>query len=83
MMRHSGLSPITLSNILYFNVKTSVGDEMGGLKKEAHGAGKEIAGSVKESVGKATGRHDIEARGKIETFAGKVEKKAGEVERKL
>jgi len=82
-LRHSGHSPITLSNIFYFDVYTSVGDEMGGLKKEAHGAGKEIAGGIKESVGKATGRHDIEARGKIEKFAGKVEKKVGEVERKL
>jgi uncharacterized protein YjbJ (UPF0337 family) len=64
-------------------MNTSFGDHMGALKKEAQGTGKEIAGGLKESAGKALGKRDLEAKGKVEKFSGKVEKKVGEVERKL
>lgn len=46
-------------------------------KDEAKGAAKDIAGSVKEGVGKATGDKRLEAEGAAERVEGKVQKGVG------
>ena len=46
-------------------------------KDEAKGAAKDIAGSVKEGVGKATGNERLEAEGLAERVEGKVQKGVG------
>lgn len=46
-------------------------------KDEATGAAKDIAGSVKEGVGKATGNERLEAEGVAERVEGKVQKGVG------
>ena len=46
-------------------------------KDEAKGAAKDIAGSVKEGIGKATGNERLEAEGVAERVEGKVEKGVG------
>jgi uncharacterized protein YjbJ (UPF0337 family) len=46
-------------------------------KDEAKGAAKDISGSVKEGVGKATGNERLEAEGVAERVEGKVQKGVG------
>ena len=46
-------------------------------KDEAKGTAKDIAGSVKEGVGKATGNERLEAEGVAERLEGKVQKGVG------
>ena len=46
-------------------------------KDEAKGAAKDISGSVKEGVGKATGHERLEAEGAAQRVEGKVQKGVG------
>ncbi len=46
-------------------------------KDEAKGAAKDIKGSVKEGVGKATGNERLQAEGAADRVAGKVQKGVG------
>ena len=46
-------------------------------KDEAKGAAKDIKGSIKEGVGKATGNERLQAEGAGERVAGKVQKGVG------
>ncbi len=46
-------------------------------KDEAKGAAKDIAGSVKEGIGKATGNERLQAEGIAERVEGKVQKGVG------
>ena len=48
-------------------------------KDEAKGAAKDIKGSAKEGIGKATGDRRMEAEGAAERAAGKVQKGVGAV----
>jgi uncharacterized protein YjbJ (UPF0337 family) len=50
---------------------------------EVKGKGKQVAGRVKESVGKIAGDRDLEDRGKQERFEGTVQENAGKVKRKV
>jgi uncharacterized protein YjbJ (UPF0337 family) len=46
-------------------------------KDQIKGAAKDVAGSVKEGVGKATGNRRMAAEGAAERVAGKVQKGVG------
>ncbi len=46
-------------------------------KDEATGAAKDIAGSAKEGIGKATGNERLQAEGVAERVEGKVQKGVG------
>jgi uncharacterized protein YjbJ (UPF0337 family) len=46
-------------------------------KDEAKGAAKDISGSIKEGVGKATGDERLQAEGASERVEGKVQKGVG------
>ncbi len=46
-------------------------------KDEAKGAAKDIAGSVKQAAGKATGDERLEAEGAAQRVEGKVQKGVG------
>ena len=46
-------------------------------KDEAKGAAKDIKGSIKEGVGKATGNDKMAAEGAADRVAGKVQKGVG------
>ena len=46
-------------------------------KDEAKGAAEDIAGSVKEGIGKATGNERLEAEGIAQRVEGKVQKGVG------
>ena len=46
-------------------------------KDEAKGAAKDIAGSVKEGIGKATGNERLQAEGVAERVEGKLQKGVG------
>lgn len=46
-------------------------------KDQVEGAAKDLKGSVKEGVGKATGNERLEAEGAGEKVAGKVQKGVG------
>lgn len=48
-------------------------------KHQVKGKLNEVAGEVKEHVGRATGDRDTEARGHAQEQQGKVEKKVGDV----
>jgi uncharacterized protein YjbJ (UPF0337 family) len=50
---------------------------------EVKGKGKQVAGKVKESVGKLAGDRDLEDKGKQERFEGSVQQTAGKVRRKV
>jgi uncharacterized protein YjbJ (UPF0337 family) len=50
-------------------------------KDQAEGTLHETKGKVKEKVGHAINRPDIEAEGQDEKVAGKVQKKIGQVEK--
>jgi len=46
-------------------------------KDEAKGAAKDISGSIKEGIGKATGNERLEAEGVAQRVEGKVQKGVG------
>ena len=46
-------------------------------KDEAKGAAKDVAGSIKEAAGKATGNDRLAARGAAERVEGKIQKGVG------
>jgi uncharacterized protein YjbJ (UPF0337 family) len=48
-------------------------------KDTVKGAAKDIAGSAKEAVGKATGNERLEAEGVAERAAGKLQKGVGNI----
>ena len=48
-------------------------------KDTVKGRLRELAGKVKEKVGRATGDADLEAEGQVDKVAGKVQKKIGQV----
>ena len=48
-------------------------------KDQIKGAAKDMKGSVKESVGKATGDRDMEAEGAADKTMGKVQKGVGDL----
>ena len=48
-------------------------------KDQIKGAAKDIAGSAKEGVGKATGNERLEAEGAAERVEGKVQKAVGAI----
>jgi uncharacterized protein YjbJ (UPF0337 family) len=50
---------------------------------EVKGKGKQVAGRMKEGVGRLAGDRDLEDRGKQERFEGNVQEKAGKVRRKV
>jgi uncharacterized protein YjbJ (UPF0337 family) len=52
-------------------------------KDQIAGKAKEINGTIKETVGKATGDTGLEADGKIEKVAGKVQNAVGDVKAAL
>jgi uncharacterized protein YjbJ (UPF0337 family) len=50
-------------------------------KDKAEGLGHEVKGAVRETVGHALNKPDVEADGKAERVAGKVQQKVGDVEK--
>ena len=46
-------------------------------KDEAKGAAKDVAGSIKEAAGKATGNDRLAAKGAAERVEGKIQKGVG------
>jgi len=50
-------------------------------KDQAKGKVDRIAGKVKEVVGAATGKRELEAEGKDQALAGKVREKLGQIEK--
>jgi len=52
-------------------------------KDQAEGKMHEVKGKVKEKVGHAMNKPDLEGEGRAEKIAGKVQKKVGEVEKVL
>ena len=48
-------------------------------KDTIKGAAKEAAGSIKQAVGKATGKEKLEAEGAAEKLGGKVQKGVGDL----
>ena len=46
-------------------------------KDQINGAAKDVAGSIKEGIGKATGNNKLAAEGAAERVAGKIEKGVG------
>jgi uncharacterized protein YjbJ (UPF0337 family) len=50
---------------------------------KAKGTFHEVKGKVKEKVGQATNRPDLEAEGQVEKIGGKIRKKIGQVEKVL
>ena len=53
------------------------------IKNKAKGKFHEVKGKVKEKVGRATNKHDLEAEGQGEKIGGKVQKKIGHAENVL
>jgi uncharacterized protein YjbJ (UPF0337 family) len=52
-------------------------------KKKWEGRGEQAKGKVKESVGKVTGKEDLEARGKAEQGKGKIQETLGKAKEKV
>jgi uncharacterized protein YjbJ (UPF0337 family) len=52
-------------------------------KDQVQGKYHEASGAVKEKIGSAIGKPNLEARGQDEKVAGKVQKKVGQVEKVL
>lgn len=52
-------------------------------KDKAEGKFHEVKGKVKEEVGRATNKPDLEAEGQVEKISGKVQKKIGQMEKIL
>lgn len=50
-------------------------------KNNAEGKMHQAKGKIKETVGKAVGNRDLEAKGKIENLDGKVQQKRGQIEK--
>jgi uncharacterized protein YjbJ (UPF0337 family) len=53
------------------------------FEDEVKGKGKQVAGKVKESVGRLAGDRDLEEKGKRERFEGSVQQTAGKVRRRV
>ena len=53
------------------------------IKDKAKGTLREVKGSVKEKVGRATNNPRLAAEGRIEKIGGKVQRKIGQVEKTL
>ena len=51
------------------------------LKDKLEGTGHEVKGAVKEAVGHATNKPDLESEGIAEKAAGKVQNKVGDIEK--
>ncbi len=56
---------------------------MGELTDKIKGAGNKVAGSVKESIGKATDNPELEAEGKIQKAKGAAQDAMGTIKGKL
>jgi uncharacterized protein YjbJ (UPF0337 family) len=52
-------------------------------KDQVKGVARQVQGSVKEAVGKATGNKRTQAEGAVEKAAGKVQKGYGDVKSKI
>lgn len=52
-------------------------------KDQVKGVAKQVAGSVKEASGKATGNKTTQAKGTAEKIAGKVQKAYGDTKEKI
>jgi uncharacterized protein YjbJ (UPF0337 family) len=52
-------------------------------KDRMKGAGKQAQGSVKDTVGKATGNKDMQAEGKADKAAGKAQSTFGKIKDKI
>jgi uncharacterized protein YjbJ (UPF0337 family) len=52
-------------------------------KNKAKGKFHEVKGKVKERVGRAANKPDLEAEGQAERIGGKIQKKIGDVEKIL
>lgn len=50
-------------------------------KDKAQGTVRQVKGSVKEKVGRATDNREMEAEGTVEKTGGKVQKKVGDVKK--
>jgi uncharacterized protein YjbJ (UPF0337 family) len=61
---------------LHFLLNDSRGITMD--KDRVKGTGKEVKGAVKETLGKATGDVETEAKGKVEKNVGTAQRKVGE-----
>ncbi|MFW2852531.1 CsbD family protein [Sphingomonas sp. TX0543] len=56
---------------------------MGEFKDKVKGTANEIAGKVKEEIGKATGDRELEAKGAAQNVKGHAQKAVGDVKGKL
>jgi uncharacterized protein YjbJ (UPF0337 family) len=52
-------------------------------KDKAKGKFHEVKGAIKQKVGRAANKPDLEAQGQVEKIGGKVQNKVGQVERVL
>jgi uncharacterized protein YjbJ (UPF0337 family) len=52
-------------------------------KDKAKGKFHEVKGAIKQNVGRAANKPDLEAEGRVEKVGGKVQNKVGQVERVL
>lgn len=52
-------------------------------KDQVKGVAKQVAGSVKEAAGKATGDKETQAKGAAEKIAGKAQKTYGDAKEKI
>ena len=50
-------------------------------KDQVKGSARELKGKVKQGVGRAARRPDIEAEGTVDRASGKVQKKVGQIKR--
>jgi uncharacterized protein YjbJ (UPF0337 family) len=50
-------------------------------KDKAEGKAHEVKGAIKETIGHAINKPDLEAEGKAEKVGGKVQKKVGDIEK--
>jgi uncharacterized protein YjbJ (UPF0337 family) len=73
-------SPRRLSGCLA-NVNRS--KKMGINKDQVAGRAKEVAGNVKEAVGKVIGSDKLEVKGKIEKDTGLVQAKVGDIKKEV
>lgn len=52
-------------------------------ENKAKGKMHQVKGAIKEGIGIATDDHELEIKGKTETFKGKVQEKVGSIEKIL
>ncbi len=58
-------------------------DTKSGTRDEIEGASKQLAGKVKEGLGKALGNPGLESRGDLEQIEGAVQKEIGALKRAI